>query len=583
MVKTPTSAADTMTAPESGFEEWGDRATLPVNEVHDFFVTMTKALRAFQLYEENNPVYLRFLSSLREAFGSLWQEIDALHILVDKDSLRWSGQEVYREESRKDSLAFLLYRGGIRDFTLLQGLETDELERFLQVLQRARMTSSEDEELLSILWEEDLQFVRYSYIELGGEGIDIPDPGDGGGVDPKAVVEEMMADEGGQPVAETDEERPTLTLTQDFRPTLYFLDPHEMARLRDELTKEMRRPVRADVLAALFDRLEEPEHRERQSEILDILSTLLPNLLSQGALATAAEILAEVSDLLDAEDKFDGPRRHEAEIILEEASSSEAIAELARALEDGSITPDAVDLGNFVRRLRSGALAHLVLAATTAPRRDLREVLFEAAEGIAERQPEAILELLLSQSDPAVLGGGLRLAGELGRAEAAGRIGELVKHEAHAVRVSAVEAATKLRSPTLVTGLQEALTDPEQEVRVAAARGLGELKFPGTGDYFREVLTRKELRQADLSEKILFFESYGRLGDTEAVPFLSKILNGRSFLGRKETADLRACAARSLGHVGSTEARKALDQAADDQDPVVRSAVRGVLRWEAEE
>jgi hypothetical protein len=41
------------------------------------------------------------------------------------------------------------------------------------------------------------------------------------------------------------------------------------------------------VLSALFDRLEEPEYPERQSEIVVIFRKLIPNFLSRGAVPAA--------------------------------------------------------------------------------------------------------------------------------------------------------------------------------------------------------------------------------------------------------------------------------------------------------
>jgi HEAT repeat protein len=87
---------------------------------------------------------------------------------------------------------------------------------------------------------------------------------------------------------------------------------------------------------------------------------------------------------------------------------------------------------------------------------------------------------------------------------------------------------------------------------------------------------------ADLTEKIAFFESYGELGDEKAVGILDKLLNGRGLLGRKEAAEIRACAALALGKVGNAQARAALEQATVDEDAVVRSAVNRALRGAAE-
>ncbi len=66
-------------------------------------------------------------------------------------------------------------------------------------------------------------------------------------------------------------------------------------------------------------------------------------------------------------------------------------------------------------------------------------------------------------------------------------------------------------------GLQDALSDPEREVRIAAARALGNLRYRPAAPDLREAIEGKEIRQADISEQIAFFESYGLIQDPEGI------------------------------------------------------------------
>jgi HEAT repeat protein len=66
----------------------------------------------------------------------------------------------------------------------------------------------------------------------------------------------------------------------------------------------------------------------------------------------------------------------------------------------------------------------------------------------------------------------------------------------------------------------------------------------------------------------------------EAVGTLDKLLNGKSFLGKREPAEIRAAAALALGKVPGAEARASLNRAVREEDPVVRSAVNRALRSE---
>ena len=288
-------------------EEGWDEENLPIEEVRELFVVLGKAFRAYQLYDENNPVRHRFVESLRQAFQGLWAELETLLLQVDEDRILLGGKEVYVSSNRGESLAFLFFKDGIRQINFLPGVENEELERFLGVLQKARKLLPEGDDLLTVLWEEDLQFFQYQYVDFLAEGVSLPEAGPG---NQQAELQNVLqselaedeaedADEGEADGAAEADDAPKTASADDFNPTLYSLDPGEKEKLRGELQKELQRDLRSDVLAALFDRLEESHNPARQSEIIEILGTLLPNFLSRGVLVGATQILEEL--LPDAE------------------------------------------------------------------------------------------------------------------------------------------------------------------------------------------------------------------------------------------------------------------------------------------
>jgi hypothetical protein len=556
----------------------GDAEALyPVDEVRALFVTFGKALRAFQLYDENNPVYQRFVSALRDAFTHLWTELDELTVAVQEDALIYEGVEAYRVSSRSESVAFLMYKDGVRELTILPGVES-ELEAFLGVLQKARQARADGDDLLTLLWEADLQRVKYFYVDLLAEGVDVPEPGEPPTKpELQAVLEEELEDGEPRAMAAPLTPTPELVSREDFNPTLYALDPREMDELRAEITREMERDVRSGVLAALLDRLEEARRPARQSEILDIVHTLLPTLLSRGALRAAGDLLGELRDLEARGGLLDGERAEELARLIDDLSSGGTMQELVRALEDGSLAPAPRELGAFLQHLRAGALAPLLRATELTERRELQPVLREAVQGIASRHLRE-LTALLAHDDPVVVAGAARLAAGLKIQAVTGALGALFRHEDAGVRLAAVEAAVELRASTVASGLEVALDDPEREVRIAAVRALGTLRYRPAARRLKEVLQSRELRGSDLSERIAFFESYGDLAADEAIGYLDRLLNGRGFLGRRESPEIRACAALGLGRIQAAEARRALEEAVREEDPVVRSAVNRALR-----
>ncbi len=575
-----TDAMEPAGIPEEGLD-W-DESSLPVDEVRSLFVTLGKAFRAYQLYDENNPVRQRFVETLRGELKALWQELDTLTVTMDEDRIYLGGSEVYHSESRNDSLAFLFFKDGVREVTFLPGIESEELDTFLGVLQKARKLVPEGDDLLTVLWEAEMVYFQYQYVDLLAEGVELPGVGAGNtGAELQAALEaedeEIAAQEAGGG-AEAAPDSPQTVQQDDFNPTLYVLDAREMEHLRGELEAEMARDTRSDVLKALFDRLEEPDNRERQSEILGILETLLPNFLSRGKLVAATNVLRELRRLEQIDGMFDEQRLVESRQILDGISSVEAIEELMQALYGGTIRASPNQLAGFLQFLRGTALAPLLRESEIVEHKELQAVLRKAVQGIAAQNQKSLVALL-EQDDPLVAAAAAKLAAEMKISEAGPAMARLFDHADPAVRLAAIEAATVLKASTVASGLEGRLQDEERDVRIAAARALAEIRYPPAAATLAAIIGGKKIRAADISEKVAVFEAYGTVAGEDGIRLLDSLLNGKGgLLGKKESTEIRAAAALGLGCVATPEARAALERATQDEDPVVRSNVNRALR-----
>jgi len=559
-------------APQSGEE------TLSA-EIADVLSALAKAVRAFQLYQSNNPVYQRFVSTAVAAFSRLWERTPSLHLTVEEHAFCWGEQRFPMGEGR-ESLAYQFYKDGIRYITFLPGFEA-EIEKFLAVLQRARLLEpSGTDDLVSLLWEEDFISFQYGYVDVLAQQLTLPEPG---GVPIRAIDRRELELEVGAG-ADADSGAGAMdTFTpltpDDFAETLFFLDEAELQQLRRGSDLEWHRHVRTDVLNALFDRLEDGSPA-RQDEIIGILRQVLPSFLSRGDLRSAALVLRELDGMLSA-DVLGPPQREKVEQLFTELSQPEVVSQLTGVLEQGDGLPEVEDLGPFLAHLRPEALPVLIAGAERISHAQVRERLEAATDRLAEQHPDG-LKALLAAEDPVVVAGAARAAGRLRLVAAAPDLERLIGHpEAH-VRKAAVDALVALRSSAAVGGLERALEDDDRDVRIAAARGLAALRYQPSRSRLEQILTGRRLREADLTEKIVFFESYGTVGGPESVRLLDGILNGRGFFGRRAPSDLRACAALALGRVNTPAARAALERAASDPDAVVRSAVSRALRREAQ-
>jgi len=550
-------------------------------EIADVLGALAKAVRAFQLYQSNNPVYQRFVSAAVAAFSRLWERVPSLHLTVEEHAFCW-GEERFPMGEGRESLAYHFYKDGIRYVTFLPGFEA-EVERFLAVVQRARLLEPlGSDDLVSLLWEENFVSFQYGYVDVLAQQLPLPQPG---GVPIRAVDRRELELEVGagsafDGAADGGSMDALTPLTpDDFSETLFFLDEAELQQLQRECDLEWHRDVRTDVLNALFDRLEDGSPA-RQDEILGILRQVLPSFLSRGDLRSAAHVLRELESVLGG-GALGPAQREQVERLFTELSQPAVVAQLIGVLEQSDGMPEVEDLGLFLAHLRPEALPVLIAGAERITQAAVRERIEAATDRLAEQHP-AELRALLTSDDPVVAAGAARAAGRLRLVATAPDLERLIGHAETHVRKAAVDALVALRSSAAVGGLERALEDGDRDVRIAAARGLAALRYQPSRARFEQVLNSRWLREADLTEKIVFFESYGIVGGPESVRLLDGILNGRGFLRRRAPAELRACAALALGRVNTPAARAALERAAADADPIVRSAVSRALRREAQ-
>lgn len=533
-------------------------------EVQEVVRGFARALRTHLLYEGHSPALDKFVESLRARMTGLWERLPYLNVQVEEREILWEGIAVFTAAEERENLAFLLYKDGVRELSFMPGFEGDDLDAFLAILARIHRLKLDEEDLLTLLWDHDWGHFRYRYVEPLSEGVKLPESG---GAAPAAVSFSPQQDP--EPLTQT-------VSTEDFREALYFLDEVEMRRLEAEVRREMDRDLWSDVMNALFDRLEDGK-ADRQTQVVSIAGDLLPTLLGAGRLDKAAYMLGELVAIATSGRKLPGPVFRAMRGLFDQLARPETVAELVRIVEESGDSLPREHLGALLAYFPPESLGPLLRAGESSASEAARAALMTAAERLAAPNPAA-LRTFAQDADPAIAAGAARLVGRLRVAEAGPDVARLLGRTEARVRLAAVESLAELRSPTASGALEPVLDDEDREVRVAAARALATLRWSAARPRLEAALESKRLREADLTERIAFFEAYGGLAGADGVALLDRILNGKSWLGRRETGEMRACAALGLGRIRHPAAEKVLGVAAADPDPVVRSAVGRALR-----
>ncbi len=545
--------------------------------IEDALRAFAKALRATQLYLPNNAMRAQSLDQTRVAFSKVWTFAAPLDIQVQETSFLWGEHAVYRDSERGvDGLPWLLYRDGLRSLHFHPGFEDADLDALLTLLQRTRTSSPDDDDLVTLLWIADLSTLDYRHVEYAGVS-DLPflDQERTG----TAVVQANTAPLGAalsDASALGDGPPPDMVRMEDFDSSLYFLEPPELRHLQDELRREYANDQSGAVLASLFDIIEMPVDTASRLEAVGVLDELLGEFLFAAHYESVAFILRE-SVIARRGGTLPDEIRDRLQTLPEQLSAPAVITQLLHSFEETARVSAPELLDGLFAELRPVAMEPLLRWLGTAKQSPARAAVERASLRLAGANT-AELSRLLDTDDPSVRRGALRAAAQLQSPATVPVLGRLMRDADPTLRAEVVFALSEIGTAGALQALERAIDDDDREVRVACYRAISIRRHASALPRLRTALQRRGLRSADLTEKMALFEAYGSMCGEAGVRELDELLNSRGLIGSKEPAEIRACAARALGLIGTTAAVAALQKSADVKDVVIRSAVARALR-----
>jgi hypothetical protein len=555
------------------------QAPVEIALVQELLRLFGKAARAHQLYLPNNPIYKQALDNLRAGFLPIWEATDEVVLGFTESEVKYAGETVLEEGTKSsDSLPWLFYKDGVRELTLTRGFDSEELAKLLDVLQRVRKASPDEDDLLTMLWQGDFAYLRYRYVDMS---VEASSPmGDGGErladsqIDVRRLAEEEPGE--GEEAAEADARTGVVSMS-DFDGTLYFLDEREIEYIQTEVRREYEADLRTNVLALLLDIFEQQAEPTIRDEIAGILDSFMLHMLSAGQFHNVAYLIREA--LVASQRAIDivpGQRDRISEIPAR-LSAPEALGQILQSMDEATTLPSQAELLELFEQLRGSALATVLDWLGRLQNPKLRPLLEQAAARLAAQSTAELVKLVLSPSRNVALEA-IRRAGAVRTPAAVAPIATVLAEGDLELRAAAVAALAEIGSPSALQALEGAVSDKEREVRVAAIRALQARGHRAVLPRLEAIVKGRAIRDADLTEKMAAFEAYGSMCGNGGVAALDALLNGKSMFGRREDAELRACAAVALGRVGTPEAQASLRQAATEKDVVVRNAVGRALR-----
>jgi hypothetical protein len=440
---------------------------------------LARAARSFVLYDAQNTVIRQLLEAWREKSRAALEQEGELPLDVRPFEVVLRGEVVYQDLDREKSMAFKLFRDGVRRITLLPGASWEDLLQLLQIVAlRYTAIRQQEDDAVTLLRKAGLKGVKLVAVEGFAPDEERPEP---------ESPDDGRKEPGLKPPEGWDTPLPRLPAPAPL--AWQPVRPEDLEALRaeesDAAVARTAISLAADLLAeAVRGRWPRPSR-----DLVQFFAELRDAFLAGGQLPELLR-LVEVIGQAGAEEI-----REELLSGLGDARTLDLI--LDGLPEDASdLPPDLLSLvpllglGATLDRLaaeqgdrRRGLLLRLVLArlpreAEAVLRRlpDLEPGLARAlASGLVGRAPERALEvarLLLQQKSEA-----LRLEGLESLARAPGEVPlgpvtALLSDGAEAIRVKAAEVLGRRGDEAAVDPILRALEEKDRSPRDVEALGL---------------------------------------------------------------------------------------------------------------
>ncbi len=509
----------------------------------DLFSTFVKTIKAFRLYPPENPSLVSFRDQIFRKFQEFLKHYHSFFVKVNEYTLSFHGKTIYENRDLKTSLAFLMYKDGLRELRFMEGLELWELEGLIDILKRTEFINQMEDDLVTLLWEKD--FVHISYLatdvfldEMAGiipENVDqfrqnlIFDPSARYADVDILDEEDLDSEKDYYELLSQKAERPPAI---DTNRNVYFLTPEELERLRKEVDSEVSANSVFNVIDILFEILAIEKNKEPFQDAVGMLMKLLDALLTLGEFQRASDLLTRANIILKTYELKDW----QVEIVqglIQYGGDAERLERICSFLGKGhGVRWEEVNA--YLLLLTPRSIPPLIKALGEMANSKARRLLCDVIVHLGKNHLEQIIPFIDDQRWYLVRNIAYVL-GRIGKEQALPAIQKGMSHREVRVRREAVQALGFIGGPKALGLLVKALSDEDVRVRSIAALNLAKVGKDESQPYLLDIIRSKEFSKKEPAEKKAFLDAMGMVdpnfslqaagkkGSPKVVPVVSKV------------------------------------------------------------
>ncbi|HEX7371476.1 MAG TPA: HEAT repeat domain-containing protein [Thermodesulfobacteriota bacterium] len=558
-----------------------DEVFLHARDLMNIFV---KTIKAFRIFPPENPSLVGFRELLFRKFQFFLKRYHVFSFKIGEYEFSFNSRILYENKDLKGSLAFFLYKDGLREFRFLEGLEEWEIQGFLDIIKRGDQVNKLEDDLVTMIWERDFVHISYQATDeyLEDTAVIIPENIEqfrknlifeplAHQVDPDYLDEETGEEVNYYEAMNRAASPPSVAMNRD----VYFLTPQELEGLRKEVETETSPTFLFNIIDILFEIMGLEKKPEPYQDAVTVLNKLLDALLTLGEFQKATDLLSRVFIILKTYTLQEWQLKA-IQQLAESAGDPQRIERIGKVLERREgVRLDEVR--GYLKLLNPSSLQPLMKVLGDLGNPKARRTVCDAICEIGKNQIDQILPFMEDRRWYLVRNV-VYILGRIGKEPAIPSVQKALGHREMRVRREAVQALGFIGGAKAFHLLIKALQDADVRIRCAAALNLGKVGRKNSLPYLLEVIQAKEFTGKEAAEKKAFFDAIGLAGSNDPIPLLRKLLMKKAWFRRKKVDELRQGAASALALIASREAKEVLERGQESKNAHIRKASQQALR-----
>jgi HEAT repeat protein len=544
-----------------------------LGSVGQLLKSLDRASKNLRTFGHQNSVSKKFFDQFYTELINHVERYNALTFIIQREGLFFKDTPVYNAQAGESSenFAFKLYSDGIRELTIQQGIEEEDVLFFFDALWNTSGTAGDDDDdIVTRLWSRNLptlSIVTADEVMKLSEVEDVLAPQTK--ALPEGTLREILDEANAKSTKEGrgDQQRKSRYSTSVMG---YEVTEEEMAALARDIAEESKR----DNILYLLDILTAVLSSERSPELLnklfDIFEGILRSLFQGGHWRIVEHVLGLLSEGEAIRPDLTEAHKQKLRGMFDQLGSQELITLIQQYLNTAD-KPRTDGLETVLLMMKPSALPALCALLGDLQHAAHQGLIANVLVELAKDTPEIVVKHLLDRR-PTFVRNLLGIITRWNNPKLAEGVEKILRYPDPLIKREAIRTLAGLKPSGSAAKLIPLLNDADEGVRLATLKPLLNGHYTATFALWEPIVNADNFNDRDPAEKRNIFHAMRLTAGDEAVSYWTTLLTEWGWTNRKKREDVALLAVDALSKLGTPAALAALDTGSKKGTAAVKQA-----------